>query len=607
MHFRLRWKILLLAIVAPVSLALGAVWVVNRSVSEHTRDNIDRTLRSSSLVCERVLAARGRVLESSAQVIAQDPRFFAAVAVTAVTSTRHSLETVKGVAVDFSRIASADIFEVFDRRGRLLASVGPAAATREGQERLLSEAPRGRPHSDVLVVGESPYQATLMPIFAGGSWVGTLLLGSRVGDELAKELRRLTRSEITFVSGGEIAGTTLRTDENHAALTTALLEIHDLEATPLPVEVFEMAGSPETYLTLVQKVPGAHDGGGVVYFVQRSLDAETAYLGDIQRKLTQLGALIVIAALLFGLLVSRRITRPILHLVRGAEEMERGNYEHPLDVRTHDEIGYLADRFREMRDHERAYVSSLEEVTRLKSEFIDVASHELRTPVSVIRGYGELFARGKLGPITQNQKEALEAIDEHLQGIVRIADNATWMAQIQGQRPILAKEQHEIRSILEEAVGDALADASKREVSTSTETTPESLRACVDRARLAQAVSNLVRNAIRFTPDGGSVEARARQEDRQLIIEIRDSGIGIDEEEKQHLFGRSFLLRAAQHHHSSTTLEFKSAGLGLGLPIARGIVEAHGGKIEVESRPGEGSTFRIRLPLEDSSAMREAA
>jgi signal transduction histidine kinase len=607
MHFRLRSKILLLSILAPIALVLGALWLVNHSVSSHARSNIDQSLRSASLVCERVLAARSRTLESSATVIAQDPRFFAAVAVPAGANYPHHHETVKGVAVDFNRIAGADIFEVVDPNGGLLASVGPDATSDGKREAFLGLAPKNQLHSGILVANGIPYQMTLAPIHAGGSLIGGLLIGTRVGDELAAELRSLTRGEISFISDGRITGSTLRAYEVRTALTSDLPAVHTAEATALTVETFDVVGSTETYVTLVQRIPGAAAEGAVLYAIQRSLDAETAYLDEIQNQLTQLGILIVVAALLFGLIVSRRITRPIMRLVRSAEEMERGNYEHPLDVKTHDEIGYLADRFREMRDQQRAYVSSLEEVTRLKSEFINVASHELRTPVSVIRGYSELIAQEKLGPITDDQKEALGGIDEHLEGIVRIAENATWMAQIQGQRPILAREQHDIHPVLEEAVRAAHADATNRNVRTSIEVTPHSLRWNLDRPRLAQAIANLVRNAIRFTADGGSVNVRAMREKNQLVIEVQDSGIGIDDEEKEHLFTRSFLVRGSQHHHSSTTLEFNSAGLGLGLPVARGIVDAHGGKIEVESRPGKGSIFRIRLPRDDSSSLREAA
>jgi signal transduction histidine kinase len=128
----------------------------------------------------------------------------------------------------------------------------------------------------------------------------------------------------------------------------------------------------------------------------------------------------------------------------------------------------------------------------------------------------------------------------------------------------------------------------------------------VDRARLVDAIANVVANGIRFTPDGGSVTVRARDLGDRVEIEVADTGIGISEEQQRRLFDRSILVRDARHHHSSQTLEYNSAGLGLGLSIAGGIVRAHGGALNVESEVGRGSTFTIVLPM-TASLQLEAA
>ena len=129
----------------------------------------------------------------------------------------------------------------------------------------------------------------------------------------------------------------------------------------------------------------------------------------------------------------------------------------------------------------------------------------------------------------------------------------------------------------------------------------------MDRSRLVEALTNLISNGIRFTPDAGCVVVRVRREGPMLAIEVRDNGVGIAPDRQADLFERPTMARASRHHHSSRKLEFNSAGLGLGLPIARGIVEAHGGRITFESTPGQGSTFTLRVPAAPTHSLAEAA
>jgi signal transduction histidine kinase len=129
----------------------------------------------------------------------------------------------------------------------------------------------------------------------------------------------------------------------------------------------------------------------------------------------------------------------------------------------------------------------------------------------------------------------------------------------------------------------------------------------LDATRMKQALTHLISNSIRFTPDGGHVEVLADLEKSQVVIEVRDTGVGIPPERLGHIFERSLMVRDSLRHHSSNRLEFGSAGLGLGLAIVRGIVEAHGGTISAASEVGSGSQFTIRLPREEPATRRRAA
>ena len=605
MRIGLRPKILCLTVLPPVILAVATVWVVHHSVSRQVHSDVRENLRRSSLVFESMLAARSEALGTAAQVIVHDPRFFSILTVAGSPTDRQYLRTVRGVASDFNTITRSDLFEVVNANGRLLASVAGGHSSRATREPLVRDALDGRSRSGILVEGSAHYQATVTPIRAHGRVVGALLLGARVGEPLARRLRNMTRSEVTFIHNRGSIGSTLD-GPRRAALLDALAA-QPGGGVPAHSTMLEMKIGSESYVTLVRPIPHSISRKPHFYVMQRSLEAEAGSLKPMQGLLVQIGLLAIVVAILGGIAVAQRITAPIQRLVRGADQMERGDYTYPLDIRSRDEIGHLAERFQEMRQREQVYVQSLQEVARLKSEFINIASHELRTPISVIRGFHDLLASEGLGPVNPAQVKALEAIESSLLSLTRVAEDATKLSQIEGERLVLSIEQHDVASVLRKGVEDAITDAKKRELDLSIEVEPDLPPALLDGMRIAQAISQLVRNSVRFTPDGGLVEVGAWREGDHLLIRVRDTGIGIPEEKCRDLFDRSFMVRDSLHHHSSSALEFNSAGLGLGLAIVRGIVEAHGGTISVESRVSRGTTFTMRLPFESVAGLQAAA
>jgi signal transduction histidine kinase len=541
-------------------------------------------------------------------IIARDPKFFS---VLTIPGTDHDVElrnTVAGVARDFHLPGQTDLFEVMNGSGHLLASVGRGTSDPSGRKTLVDEALAGRSAAGLLEVGAGHYQAQVVPVVVGGRLAGVLLLGARIDDDLAAELKGLTRSEVTFVSGGSSTGTTLERGEDCAAVLAALSGPGmESDATLARGRVFELHMPGHVDVTLARQLPGAAPGQRQLYVMQRSLDAEMAFLRAMQAGLVTLGALALVLAVAAGAFIAQRILSPVRQLVYGAEAMERGDYDYPLEVGGDDEIARLARGFEDMRSKQRVYVASLEELARVKSEFIAVASHELRTPISITVGFQELMVRGALGPVTTDQREALTAIGRSMGTLTKIAEDATRMAQIENERLVLTRAEHDLKSLLDEAVTAARADARGRKLEVSVTIEGELGVAGVDGPRLVQAVANLVRNGIRFTPDGGRVAVHARRDEHVLEIAVTDTGVGIERARQADVFERSFMVRESQHHHSSGTLEFNSGGLGLGLSIANGIVKAHGGTILLESEPGRGSTFTIMIPLAREAALKLAA
>ena len=608
LRFPLRWKILVLTVPPLVALVVTTLWIVNRNITRQVDANTRNDLLRASALFENMLASRAHSIATAGEVIVRDPRFFSVLTLPGSYRDPIFRATVRSAAGDFSAITGSDLFEIYGRDGTWIASAAgrstaagaPAGATAGPRlpASLVSGALHNHPTSTLLVGRDGHYQISVTPVLAGGHVVGALLLGSRIDRQLAEELRGLTRSEVSFLSGNVLTGTTLVLKEDRDALIGALAELGPL---PLPASrdeaILRVEGRNHTYLTLARRIPDAAPGRRQVYVMQRSLDAETAYLNEIQRVLVEIGVIAVLSALLAGFLISEHITSPVRRLVRAAAQLEHGNFDEPLDVKSRDEIGSLASTFDAMRAHLRVYVSTLEEVTRLRSEFISIASHELRTPITIIRGLQELMDAEALGPVTPEQKQALRSMDQSLTTLTKIAEDATRMSLIEGERLTLELEDAPVPEIIQQAIEAANANADGRAVTVRPEVQPDLPLLRVDAPRLTLAIANLVRNGIRFTPDGGRVTVRAREDDGVVFIEVEDTGIGMSEEQRRRVFDRAWSPHPSDHHHSSSTLEFNSAGLGLGLPIARGIVEAHDGSLEISSETGRGTLVSVRLPV----------
>jgi HAMP domain-containing protein len=381
MRFPLRRQILLLTVPPLAALGVASLWIVHEHVSTQVHASLREDLRRAAAVFESVLEQRAHTLSVLGAAIAEDPKFFSVLAIPASHDDPQLRATVEGVAGDFAGIAQSDRFEVLDEAGRTLATVGRDASPAPLPQELVRRALMGERVVAVIGRGAEPYQVSLTPVRAGNRRVGVLVLGARLGDALAQQMRDLTRSEVTFVSGGTVRASTVDDPADLSALLDGLRGDAGWPASrSAPPLIAEAAGRGHAWLALARAIPGAAADEPHHYVMQRALDRETAFLTRLQGTLVQFGIAAVIAVLLAAIAISTRITAPLQRLMRGAEEMERGNYEWPLDIRRGDEIGVLAGRFDDMRRRQRATVENLQELARLRSEFIAVASHELRTP-----------------------------------------------------------------------------------------------------------------------------------------------------------------------------------------------------------------------------------
>jgi signal transduction histidine kinase len=291
------------------------------------------------------------------------------------------------------------------------------------------------------------------------------------------------------------------------------------------------------------------------------------------------GALIAIAiAFLATFFLSHRILAPVKALTTAARQLGQGDLSQRVQLKDKGEIGELAQAFNSM-------ASGLERVEQLRRNMVADAAHELRTPLTNIRGYLEAIRDGVKTPDT----DTISLLSEEASLLSRLVNDLQELSLAEAGELRLVKEPGNIATLIKQSVAARQAKAEARKLSVSTELPDELPEVSIDSQRIGQVLNNLLDNAMAHTPAGGSVKVTAEERDDFLEVSIADTGEGIPEKDLPNIFERFY--RTDRSRARST------GGSGLGLTIARRLVEAHGGKIEVRSRVGEGSVFTFTLPL----------
>lgn len=246
--------------------------------------------------------------------------------------------------------------------------------------------------------------------------------------------------------------------------------------------------------------------------------------------------------------------------------------------------------------------SKLKELDDMKTSFIAVAGHELRTPLVSLKGYTDLIV---MQTTDEEQLSFLAHMNKQIDRLTQLSIDLVNLSNIDEKRLALRSQTFELKELIDEICRESEAYLRLRNQVMSSRVSEETGEILADRNRIHTVITNLVLNAIRFTPDGGTIMIDAQRASADHVtVSITDTGIGIPESELEKIFDKCYEV-GDHRHHSSGTVEFQSGGLGLGLPIARGLVEAHGGSLWVESRVGKGSNFSFTLPVETSDSTNE--
>jgi len=320
-------------------------------------------------------------------------------------------------------------------------------------------------------------------------------------------------------------------------------------------------------------------------------------------------------AFLASLVLARRMVTPIETLQAGAARIGSGDLDHPIQVRTGDELQALAEEFNRMTEQLRESYAGLEKkvedrtrdlnvalaqleekgreveaVSRHKSEFLANMSHELRTPLNAIIGFSEVLREQMFGELNEAQMGYVGDVLEAGQHLLSLINDILDLSKIEAGRMELELGDVSVLQALNSGLTMHGERANRNGISLNLTVGPEVGVIRADERKIRQVIFNLLSNAVKFTPPGGHVDVSAFIADGMVEVAVADTGPGIVLEDHERIF--------EEFQQARRSSRGSREGTGLGLTLSRQFIELHGGRLWVESEPGTGSTFRFTLPLE---------
>ncbi len=370
---------------------------------------------------------------------------------------------------------------------------------------------------------------------------------------------------------------------NVQAVKSALAQATTPGATdpqPTPSETISETGVP--VLSSHYRV----DRTGWIVVAEEPISSVYAPVTNDERIAAIFFSLSFLVGVMLILLTARSLVSPIRTLTDGANRLASGDLDYRISLPRSDEFGLLAKTFNNMASKISADITKLENLDKLKNEFIVLVSHNLRTPLSVISGYIGIIRESE---ISEKNREMIVAMEKGTRQLSNFSDDLLAIASIEAGSAKLQLTDIAAGELLKPLEPEFNAKAAEKGIHlTWSDSTPEAMLS-LSPVHIRSAISNLIKNALEFTPQGGEVEIVLTSDTDIVLISVRDNGCGIAPDEVKRLF--------TKFHRGTNTMRFDHPGTGIGLYFTLLIVEAHRGHITVRSRLGHGSTFTVVLPL----------
>jgi signal transduction histidine kinase len=575
----------------PVCAVLGvSFWVLSAAVEQRVKDGLKDSLEKSEELLAQQTEASSLRIRQLAGALTESAGLKAAVGLLreapAPENSAVIRRTIETQLHELHSLAGYELMAVTDWSGHTVAAV----EFRGNEVRTSDQLPQMPAQPSLVESGGALYALTTAPILNGGDQIGTLRLGSQV------DLQRYrVAGEAILLRGDRILRGTLPAAE-WPAIESALQG----HCSPTNTEC-EIKVRGETLLVL--PIRDASLGSEYRLLQLRSLDrAVREFTAGWARTLLEVGSGGIGLALLFTLITSNSVSRPLRNLVAQLREGER---DHQLPERivagqAVGEVHLLADTFNRVAAAERESRKELEKAkfaaesaNRAKSQFLANISHELRTPMNGMIAMVELLIDAGLDP---DQIEYASTVRESARSLLVIINDILDFSHLDAGRLVLSPGPFDLRETITEVVTLFTPETTVKSLTVDVRypaETPEDFLG--DRVRIRQILTNLVGNAIKFT-EGGDIQVRVAVEEQSALdalirVTVEDTGIGIPPEQLDLIFDK--------FTQADGSMTRRYGGTGLGLTIVKQLVTLMGGEVGVESRLGEGSQFwfTLRLPL----------
>ena len=570
---RLRTKLILSLIFISSGLATASVVIVHHEVQRRAQADIDEALRNSVVTFQNFQREREVTLTRSAGLLADLP------ILRALMTTEHAA-TIQDGSTDLWLLAKSDLFLLADREGRVVALHTSAEGfSPEAAQVALRRSLQSSMDSDWWFDKGHLYRVFLKPIYfgpsMGGSTLGVLGVGYQVNSSVAEEVSQIASSKVAFRYDGNVVVTTLTPNQQAQIITQRDFPSGDNTQAP---RILQLAGEQFLATSVKLSLPG---NPVVSLTVLKSYDQATIFLRNLNRWMLGIGLSAILVGIGLAFFLSHTFTRPLDNLVSGVHALQKGDYGYPLLPQSGDEVGELTQAFSKMRDGIQKTQNELLHAERLATmgQMASAISHDLRHPLTAILAYAEFLSETKLPE--QQRKDFYEEIR---QAVNRMADLIGSMLEFAKTRQNLNPVYCSIEDSIRRAIQSVQAKTEFRHIAITTWHDGH-CEGWFDPVKLERVFHNLLMNACEAVPpETGMIEIRIRQISDGIEVKIADNGPGIPQPIVETIFA-PFVSYG------------KENGTGLGLAVARKMVQDHGGNICVERTGHEGTVFLLTIPI----------